>query len=47
MALKHPSALSEREWDSLMDKLNTPPTKEQKKMITEAKESGRQIKTNT
>jgi len=44
--LPHPAPLSEKEWSSLMKKLNTPPTEEQKRMIKEAVERGRKIKTH-
>lgn len=46
MALKHPEPLTEKEWNSFMMKLNTPPTQEQKRMIKQAEENGKKIKTH-
>lgn len=45
MALKHPAPLTERQWSSLMIKLNTPATEQQKKMMQEAEENGKRIET--
>jgi hypothetical protein len=46
MALKHPGPLTEKEWDSLTKKLKTPPTTEQTRMMEEAEENGKKIKTH-
>jgi hypothetical protein len=46
MALKHPGPLTETEWDSLMRKLKTAPTKEQMRMMEEAEQNGKKIKTH-
>jgi hypothetical protein len=45
--MNYPPALTEKEWNSLIKKLNTSPTPEQKKLIQDALKNGKRIKTNT
>jgi len=44
MALRHPAPLTEKEWDSLMVRLNRIPNEEYKIMIRKMVENGRKIK---
>jgi hypothetical protein len=44
--MNYPPALNEKEWNSLMKKLNASPTLEQKKLIKDALKNGKRIKTN-
>lgn len=45
MALDHPEPLTEEEWNSLLRKLNTPATKEQKTMMHNSIINGKKIET--
>lgn len=45
MALDHPQPLTEKEWKSFIQKLNTPATKEQKRMMNNSVINGKKIET--
>ena len=40
------TCLNEKEWEALMNMLNTPPTEKQRSMIRNAVKEGRKIKTH-
>jgi hypothetical protein len=45
MALDHPDLLTEKEWASFLEKLNTPATETQKKMMQNSITNGNKIRT--
>jgi hypothetical protein len=44
MALNHPHLLTEKEWASFLEKLNTPATETQKKMMQNSITNGNKIR---